>query len=169
MLDFVTLNPTPENLRSKILKFNNTFRLVPFLETKQLSDEITMLCNEDILWARASAKNSSLYLWDLIEGTSEAINGISKYRHLSTIFRTAHSLPTSSAGIEQSFSTLKFVKNALRSNLLEETTQSLLLIAQKYQNNEIEVSDTMVELYNKMKEKLNRRKSGDNQSTLNYF
>ena len=87
MLDFVTLNPTPENLRSKILKFNNTFRLVPFLETKQLSDEITMLCNEDILWARASAKNSSLYLWDLIEGTSEAINGISKYRHLSIIFR----------------------------------------------------------------------------------
>ena len=166
MLGFVTLNPTPENLRSKILTFSNTFGLVPVLETQKLSDEITKLCNEDILWARSIAKNSSLYLWDLIEGTSETIDGIPKYYHLSTIFRTAHSLPTSSAGIEQSFSTLKFVKNVLRSNLLEETTQSLLYIAQRYQNNEIEVSESMVEMYNNIKEKLNRRKSGENQGNV---
>ena len=37
--------------------------------------------------SNSKCKNSSLYLWDLIEGTSEAINGISKYRHLSIIFR----------------------------------------------------------------------------------
>jgi len=159
LLDFVTINPSTENLKSKILEFNNLFGIVPFSCTKELSEEIDLLCNEDILWARLSAKGSSLYLWDLIEGTSETIEGISKYPFLSLIFRTAHSLPTSSAGLEQSFSNLKLVKNALRSNLIEETTQALILISEKYQDNPIEISEKMIEKYNKIIERLNQRKS----------
>ena len=52
------------------------------------------------------------------------------------------------------------MKNALRSNLLEDTTQSLLLITQKYQNSKIEITDRMVEMYDKIRERLNQRKSG---------
>ena len=52
------------------------------------------------------------------------------------------------------------MKNALRSNLLEDTTQSLLLITQKYQNSKIEITDRMIEMYDKIRERLNQRKSG---------
>ena len=104
LLDFVTLNLSSENLRSKILQFSNKFRLIPFEDLQKLSDEINMLCNEDLLWARISAKGSSLYLWDLVESSSESIEGVSKYNILSRIFKTAHTLPTSSAGLAEFFS-----------------------------------------------------------------
>ena len=84
--------------------------------------------------------------------------GINKYDLLSRILKTAHALPTSSACIEQSFSTLKLVKKAIRSNLEEKTTQSLILIAQEFGEKPIAITEKMLNLYHQAKEALNKRK-----------
>jgi len=102
-------------------------------------------------------------LWDIIESSSSKTKeGKTKYENLSRILRIAHALPTSSACIEQSFFSLKFIKNNLRSNLKEKTIESLILISQEFSNKEVIITQTMLESYHKIKEELNQRKSQNN-------
>ena len=101
-------------------------------------------------------KSSSLKLWNDLKNSLEEGQSL---HCLSKILHFAHTLPTSSSDIEQSFSSLKFIKNVFRSNLLENTTQALLLIAQEYENKDIEISVEMVEGFKKIRKELSQRKS----------
>ena len=158
-LDFVTLNHKPQILKEKILNFNKIFNIIPPNEVKDLCEEINALISSNIDWARIKSQESTLHLWDLIESSSSKNDmGINKYDLLSRILKTAHALPTSSACIEQSFSTLKLVKKAIRSNLEEKTTQSLILIAQEFGEKPIAITEKMLNLYHQAKEALNKRK-----------
>ena len=149
-LDFVTLSQDPQEIKNKILAFNNEFSIVPPNQISELTKEINQIfSNPNFQWTKITTKDSSLYLWDLIQETY----GKGCFKLLPRIFQVAHVLPMSSAGIEQSFSTLKLIRNTLRSNLLEETTQALLLIAQEFEMPN--VSDEVIELYNSFKTERN--------------
>ena len=163
-LDFVSLSDSSKILKEKILCFNEIFNLVPKENQKALCEEINHLISSNIDWARIKSQESSLYLWDLIEGSSSRdSDGDTKYKFLKLIFKISHALPTSSACIEQSFSTLKFVKNLLRSNLQEETTQSLLIISQEFRHKDIVISRKLLESFGQIKKELNDRKSRNRQ------
>ena len=149
-LDFVTLSQDPQEIKNKILAFNNEFSIVPPNQISELTKEINQIfSNPNFQWTKITTKDSSIYLWDLIQETY----GKGCFKLLPRIFQVAHVLPMSSAGIEQSFSTLKLIRNTLRSNLLEETTQALLLIAQEFEMPN--VSDEVIELYNSFKTERN--------------
>ena len=161
-LDFVTINDPHHILREKILEFNKTFHIISQKETPALTTEINNLCSQNILWQRNTAKGSSLYLWDLIYNSTYADDGGPKFPMLAKIFQVAHSLPTSSACLEQSFSYLKLFKNQQRNSLQEKTLESLMLLKERSDPNSDLVSEDLVELYIKLKKELNDRKSGNN-------
>jgi len=157
ILDFVTVNSPFPDLKQKILTFNNIFEIVPQDQIHFLSKEISLLPNdENLLWLQKNAKKSSLYLWDLIKLTNEE----NSFPLLTKIFMTAHTLPTSTAGVEQSFSILKLIRNVLRSNLHEKTTQSLLLIQQAFNEPDFTISDELINLYKKYRDEISERKKG---------
>jgi len=158
-LDFVSLTQPLSVFKEKVLSFNDQFRIIPAEQIPELSDEINLIMNQDILWMKALCKESSLYLWDMIQGTSSSETGNLKYPLLNKVFKVAHSLPTSSACLEQTFSCLKLVKNNLRNKLHENTTQSLLLVIQRFKDEEIVISDDMIMNYENMKIILNVRKT----------
>ena len=114
------------------------------------------LVNLDITKELDTAKLSSLYLWDLIERRSD-------FSYLPQIFRIAHSLPISSATVEQTFSVMKLMKTAIRNRLQESTLQSLLMIHQEFKDcskdSRISVSDEVIRLFSNAKDDLNSRKS----------
>ena len=115
-----------------------------------------MLNSINIDWTRIKAQGSSVLLWDLIKSSSSRDeNGESVFKLLAKVFDVAHSLPTSSSCIEQTFSSLKLVKNSLRNSLNEETAQSLLVIAQEFKEKEITISSEILNLYYQLKEELN--------------
>ena len=146
-LDFVSLTQNIQEIKNQVLLFNEKFSIVPLNQISNLSKELNQLMNHpNFIWLKSTAKDSSLYLWDLIQNTF----GESSFTFLPRLFEVAHSLPASSAGIEQSFSLVKLVRNSLRSNLREDTTQSLLLIAQEF-HDDYQVSDEMVSSYNDWK------------------
>jgi len=112
-LDFVTFTMKPEVLRGEILSFNGFFRIIPQDQIKALCDEIDDLTSQDLYLLRAKAKDSSLKLWSLIEGmqANDNMDIEPRYKLLGKLLRIAHTLPVSSAVIEQSFSRLKLVKS----------------------------------------------------------
>ena len=156
VLDFVILSASLHELKQKILTFNNAFKILQPEQISSLFNEISRIISDDeFVWMKKTSKKSSLSLWDLIQGTcSENCKDM-----LSKLFRTAHSLPTSSAGVEQSFSWLKLIRNVLRSRLQEETTQALLLIAQAFHSEDFVVSDEMIIMYDEIKAALIDRKT----------
>jgi len=98
-------------------------------------------------WEKSVAKSSALYFWNLIENSF-----CSDVFYLRQIFRASHSLPTSSAGIESSFSRMKLIKNNSRTSLKEETLQSLLLIFQEFEGKEeILISEKLLKACKKPK------------------
>ena len=100
--------------------------------------------------------SSSLYLWDLVPNTTD-------FTYLSVIFLAAHSLPTSSAPVEQTFSSLKLIKSNLRNRLQENILQSLMMISEEFKSNNHEnriiVSNEMIEYFNRAHQDLCFRKS----------
>ena len=99
-----------------------------------------------------TAKQSSLSLLSLIEKRFD-------FLYLPKVFHIAHSLPISSAAVEQTFSLMKLMKTAVRNRLQELTLQSLLMIHQEYKDSNKEkriiVPTEVVELYNKFREEQN--------------
>ena len=164
-VEIVNFREKTNEFKEKIMSFNEMLPLFSVEEIHSLNNEINSLqeCNLD--WEKSLAKNSSLYLWDLIEH-----NYSLQTSKLSKLFCVCHSLPTSSSSLEQSFSRLKLIKNHLRSNLKEETLQSLLLISQKYQEEEISIPEEFLEVYDQKKKALNQRKSNQqNKRKLDNF
>ena len=151
-LDFVTLNMEKEDLKNKILKFNEVFKIVPENSIHNLTSEISSLAKESLTLLRIEAKDSSLYLWDLVRQTS------TKYKLLEKIFKVAHVLPISSAPIEQAFSTLKLIQDCNRTRLREDTSEGLLLVHEHFKNKEVKVSRAMLQSFKQVKAELINKK-----------
>ena len=144
-LDFVNVSP---GIEIKVEEFNEKFKIVPKEKISFMTQELAKLTkNPNLGWAKSISKGSTLYLYDLLRNTFKKED----LKFIPRIFEIAHVLPTSSAGVEQSFSTLKLVRNVLRSNLKEETTQGLILIAQEFSDEGFSVTDKMVDLYKTFK------------------
>jgi len=143
--------------KEKVKSFNNLFQIIPQNQVPELIEEVQGLDFSKIaFYQENNLKSSSLKLWNDLKNSLEEGQSL---HCLSKILHFAHTLPTSSSDIEQSFSSLKFIKNVFRSNLLENTTQALLLIAQEYENKDIEISVEMVEGFKKIRKELSQRKS----------
>ena len=115
ILDFVSIPPMGREFKDKVLMFNREFNLVPPSEEQTLVAEINDLMTLNIAWVRIDSKGPSLKMWDIIESTYVKLDDNSKrFSMLPSIIRTAHTLPTSSSNIEQSFSFMKLLKSDLR-------------------------------------------------------
>ena len=136
------------------MTFNKTFHITPIKDTPLLVNEINNLSSENILWQRNASKGSSLHLSDLVQGTTCKDGDKGRYPMLSSIFQVAHSLPTSSAWIEQSFSYLKLFKNQQRNCLSEQSLHSLRLLKEYLTTGEDIVSERLIEMYIEMKESI---------------
>ena len=79
-----------------------TFNILSPEDFRKAMDELDSLFQESLGWQRDKAKQSAVNLLDFIE-YSFGVN----VANLSKIIRTAHALPTSSAGLEQCFSTAR--------------------------------------------------------------
>jgi len=159
-LDFVSLADSPQILKEKILKFNEILEIIPKTSLQGLCEEINNLAYSNIDWVRLKSQGSSLYMWDILRCNNYIPEKQEQGQSLlNKVFSVAHSLSTSSACIEQSFSCLKLVKNLLRSSLREETTQSLMIISQEFRDKPIVITQEMLTLYEKIKSELNSRKT----------
>jgi len=158
-LDFVTIDMELPELKEKIITFNEYFDIVSPSQIVELSKEISSLTEENLIVLRKNSQQSSLKLWDLILTLNEREDGSNKYKLLSKIFKFAHSLPISSASVEQSFSTLKWLRNNLRSNLNEQTFQSLIMLQQDFHQMENFISDEMLEKFHQIHKQLIIRKN----------
>ena len=100
-LDFVTL--TAEDFK-KSFTFNEKFQIIPFEKTNELSVEIAKLEEENYVYFKRIAKDSSLMLWDITQENSDLdIYENCSFQHLSKITKVAHVLSTSSVGLSKHF------------------------------------------------------------------
>ena len=169
-IDFVEINIADENFEEKILTLNEQFAIISPEEIVELTAEILQLKMDasNVVLAKSESNSSSLLAWNKIENMSFDIDHHQKYKLLSKIIRTIHTLPTSSSGVEQAFSQVKLVKNLLRSRLSEKLTEALMVIAQEYQDcDDISVSDDMIKRFDKIRHDLADRKSGNRESVQN--
>ena len=151
--DLVNLPIDKGEFKKKLIDFNRIFKVSDDEQT--IIKEVNELYKQNFQWARS---NSSLQLWAWIESTMNQEDvrfkkPIEAFPNLATIIRTAHVMPTSSATVEQSFSTLKLTKSSLRSRLKEETAQCLMLMKQEYDpRKEVQITDRLLEIYTARKE-----------------
>ena len=164
-LSFLCLDGNKNELKSKILNFNETYKIVPEDQEKFVLEEINDLLSQQITWIRRVANGSSLNFWNLIEQTYDKEDPKTKeiqhrYPYLSKIFRTAHAFAPSSSNVEQCFSVLKLLKSELRNSLKEKTLESLILLHEQLKDNQpILISERLIEIYDDMKKKSNENKS----------
>jgi len=158
-LDFLNLTQSISELKENILYFNERFSIIPPQQTPDLFEEINLLSSQDKVWMKPLCKESALHFWNLIEGTSTTSTGCPKYPLLSKVFKIAHSLPTSSACIEQSFSSLKMVKSNLRNQMNEKTVESLIFIQQAFRSEDFIITDEMIQRCEETRKSLRVRKS----------
>ena len=103
--------------------------------------------------------NYFLKVWSqLRDEPSENVSLSQTYPNLLKFFEALTALPTSSAGIEQTFSLVKLIKNRLRGGLAVETIESPLLIAEHSKQSTL-LKDSIISLIQKQKHALNVRKS----------
>jgi len=159
-LDFVTL--TAEDFKKKVFTFNEKFQIIPFEKTNELSEEIAKLEEENYVYLKRIAKDSSLMLWDIIQENSDLdIYENCSYQHLSKIMKVAHVLPTSSAGVEQTFSSLKLIRSSIRNRLKEDTVQSLLMISEEFKDEHFEIDEEMMNSLEQTKKNFKMSKEMD--------
>jgi len=60
--------------------------------------------------------------------------------------------------VEQTFSTLKWIRNHLRSNLKEKTVESLIMLHQDFEDNDDFLSEEMLIKFNKIQKEVTSRK-----------
>lgn len=129
IIDFVKLEDDEKIFKDKILKYNNELQIISSAEIPNLKKEIeTKFENKfTIEYNKKTAQANALFLWDLIERSSKP----ETYKLLGSIIKSAHVIPVSSAGIEQSFSSFKYIKTDIRNRLSSETFEALILINQE--------------------------------------
>jgi len=104
-----------------------------------LNNELIRFSGRSFTYYKKDKKNS-LQIWDRVENDGFVL--------LSTLAKTAQTLPTSSATIEQSFSLMKLAKTDKRSRLSEENLQALMLTSQYYREKfeSREISDISIKI-----------------------
>jgi len=153
ILDFVELKDEFPVLKSKIKTFNNKFNIIKEEEKENLKSELVKLKDIKVEYYRNNS-TSLLHMWDCIEKEE-------KLELLSKITKVAQTLPTSSASIEQSFSTLKLVKTPLRNKLSQSSLEGIAFVSQEFrEKNDIDISQKIIEAYQEVKRVFNSQKSG---------
>lgn len=160
--DFVNLMHDFGSMKSKVLDFNTKYQIIEEENVPILLKELRNLDTIGFKYFKDQADNS-IHIWDVVQ---EHKIKDEKFEFLPHLARVAHTLPTSSATIEQSFSVVKQVRTAVRNSLCEETLEGILFVMQEYQDQDsIDISDKMVELFCGVRDALNARKSGE--ATMN--
>jgi len=133
-LEFLQLRGDPVALKKNIHLFNNKYTIV---NEEELNTELNNLIADGTYkcWV-----NDVFEMWDILQDAG--------YPKLAMVARTAQTLPTSSANIEQTFSEIKLLKSNLRNQLSDKSLEALLIIRQELRfNPKFKVSDALVDLY----------------------
>ncbi len=139
----------------KVMKINKSLKIIKNEELKQFSEEIEEYCNLNFLQFFKNGILTSLELWDLIRNSFP-----NRFSLLNKFFHVLHSLPTSSANIEQSFFVAKLIKALTRHNLKSNTLLNLILIWQESKNmGEFKIPETIVKEYDSLIQELTDRKN----------
>jgi len=136
-------------LEDKFIHFNNKFHIIPKENISDLVEELSELTNSQL---QIHDRSDVLKMWDQISAQG------SKFQFSSKIAMAVQSLPTSSAIVEQKFSTMKLVKTNLRNRLSESSLHSCLLIEQEYDQG-FTITNEVIDTYWKIKEELYQRKN----------
>ena len=153
--DFVHAISDFSELSTKALEFNNYFGVIDNSQIPDLKKEIIKLTSR----RRSKYENGTsdiLHIWDNIEqDNSEGF----KFILLPKLVNAAQTLPTSSSGVEQTFSGVKLIKTLLRNRLSADKVEAILLILQSYGGKKkIEISDKLVSLLKEVKGKFYQKK-----------
>jgi len=147
ILDFVSLKDPISVFKKKLLYFCDFFNLLTEEDKPVLQEELIKLKSAKISFYQDSS-SSILHMWDRIK-LKEKLNLIAK------IVYYTESLPTTSAGLEQSFSQVKLMKTDLRNRLGEETLEGLMLISQEFgEKAGLEINEKVIELFIDVKKNL---------------
>ena len=159
ILDFVELKESMPIFKQKLKRFCDFFKLIKEEEKSQLQEEFVKLKDIRIDYYQDSSK-SLLHMWDRIQ-SNENLNLIPK------IVFFAEALPTTSAGLEQSFSQIKLLKTDLRNRLEESTLEGLALISQEFSEaKSVQIDDKMVKLFLEVKKNFNKAKKVKKNSSI---
>jgi len=151
ILDFVEFKDPLPIVKEKLKEFCNYFNLLSEEEKPKLTEELIQLKSIKVDYYRRLSFNI-LHMWDQIQ-EREGLSLIPR------IIRFAESLPTTSAGIEQSFSQIKLVKSDIRNRLHEATLEGIILISQEFSDHQkISVDEKMIHLFKKTKKEFNLKK-----------
>lgn len=150
-LDFVDLKDSLTVFKQKLTYFCDYFHLLTEEDKPLLLEELARLKNIKISHYQENS-SSLLHMWDKIQ-TQEKLVLIPKLAYF------AEALPTTSAGIEQSFSQIKLFKSDLRNRLSEATLEGLVFIFQEFQeNNTVCVSEKLMKSFVETKKGYNKKK-----------
>ena len=110
--------------KRKFKEFSEYFNLIGEEEKALLQDELIKMKNVKVDYYRNTNSND-LQMWDKIRAQEDL-------KLIPKIIYFAESLPTTSAGVEQSFSLVKLIKSDIRNRLQETTLEGLIFVAQEY-------------------------------------
>ena len=161
ILDFVTLKDPISIFKKKLMDFCEFFKLLKEKEKPMLQEELVKLKNVTISNYQDSS-SSILHMWDRLQ-SNEKLNLIPKIAYF------AETLPTTSAGLEQSFSQVKLLKTDIRNRLSEETLEGLMFVTQEITpksglNIDEKVLTKFIEVRKKFNEKRVVKKENQNKS-----
>ena len=131
--------------------FCEYFKLLAEEDKLILQEELVKLKNMRINYYIDSS-SGILHMWDRIQ-TNERLQLIPK------IVYFAETLPTTSAGLEQSFSQVKLLKTDIRNRLQEATLEGLVLVSQEfYEKTGLDIDEKMIKLFIEVKKTFNNKK-----------
>ena len=152
LVDCIEMEGDYQITKDKFLELGKYFNVIDETNLEKFQKEIIkVLSNHRLKEFKRLAGGDTLKLWDLI--------GFKELELLQKLIVVVHSLPTTSASIEQSFSIMKLYKTEKRNRLQESTLESLMLIDDRYKGQkDIIISQSMIESYDEVRKILNERK-----------
>jgi len=151
ILDFIDLKDPLSVFKQKLKFFYEHFNILKEKEKATLQDELVSLKQLRIDYYQDSSLNT-LHMWDQIQ-VKENLTIIPR------IIKFAESLPTTNAGIEQSFSQIKLLKSNLRNRLHGSTLEGLILISEEFKAKKtISIGERVLKLFIDAKKEFKRKK-----------
>jgi len=155
--DFVDLKDSLIIFKTKLKEFCDYFNLLTEEDKPLLQEELIKLKSIKINYYRDNS-HSTLHMWDLLKAQENLVL-------IPKIIHFAETLPTTSAGIEQSFSQIKIFKTDLRNRLNEESLEGLILISQEFvQSGRISIDERMMQLFKQAQKNFYSKKVIKNKS-----
>ena len=149
-------------MNEKIEKFNKYFAIIPEESSSGLRTEVRKLASKQHFKYNDEQDFSILRVWDNIErDKSDSF----ELKIFPQIIRAVQALPTSSVGIEQTFSTVKLVKTLIKNQLGPESLEATLLIMQAFPEKTIEITDGMMNSCKMVKESFNLKRHPNQKKT----